>query len=653
MPNSSEPLNKNGQSKKGIEHKDRGKERVSTSPPQLTDGVLVVPVTKKKRPGTASAEASLKGHHASRRSSKGAAGSKEGPEITVFVKSGGPLTKRISLSADGAIKSDGSACLMSTGAARRVEVADIQQFAAFIGELPPNEALALGALRAGLPDQVKVVTKAKLLNGIAQPDIIARTGDDIIYRKGQPAFALLDFDTKGMPPHVVAELKHLDGFWEAMLSVLPALRDVARVVRRSTSAGLFRSDTGEQLRGSDGLHVYLTVQDGSDIERFLRALHARCWLEGLGWMMLGAAGQLLERSIVDRMVGGPERLVFEGDPVLVLPLQQDRESRRPVAIDGGELDTVAACPPLSIVEKAKFDDLRAKEAHRLAPQAATLRAAYVEQKAKDITERTGMSMPAARRVVERQCGGVLLPDVVLPFDDDEFAGCTVANVLGDPERFVGATMADPNEGPDYGRCVAKILRRSDGTVFIHSFAHGRTFYHLKLDAAAVRTAIERADKAAAAKTLRDLFMMADLDAQELEELRDLAHTRSGINKRTIAAMLKVARQEHAERQASRSTSAVSPSAPTHGSRLPTQPRTRPGWGRWRCLMRCLAHHQPCDRRHATSMMTSHERGRSGSPILTPSPQQKPTPTQKRSNYNDQAARTRTVGPLENERNGSC
>jgi hypothetical protein len=88
-------------------------------------------------------------------------------------------------------------------------------------------------------------------------------------------------------------------------------------------------------------------------------------------------------------------------------------------------------------------------------------------------------------------------------------------------------------------------------VFIHSFAHGRTVYHLKLDAAAVRAAIERADKAAAAKTLRDLFMMADLDAQELEELRDLAHTRSGINGRTIAVMLKVARQEYVDRQAKR------------------------------------------------------------------------------------------------------
>ena len=49
---------------------------------------------------------------------------------------------------------------------------------------------------------------------------------------------------------------------------------------------------------------------------------------GFGWYMVGAGGQLLERSIVDRMVGAPERLVFEGAPVLDPPLAQDQESRR-------------------------------------------------------------------------------------------------------------------------------------------------------------------------------------------------------------------------------------------------------------------------------------------------------------------------------------
>ena len=85
--------------------------------------------------------------------------------------------------------------------------------------------------------------------------------------------------------------------------------------------------------------------------------------------------------------------------------------------------------------------------------------------------------------MERQCDGVLLPNVELPFDDEDLAGCTVADVLADPDRFVGATLADPLEGIAYGRGKAKIMRRADGSLWIHSFAHGRTIYELKRDLA--------------------------------------------------------------------------------------------------------------------------------------------------------------------------
>ena len=200
---------------------------------------------------------------------------------------------------------------------------------------------------------------------------------------------------------------------------------------------------------------------------------------------------MLERSSVDRMVGAPERLVFEGAPILVPPLAQEQNSRRPITVDGVALDTVAACPPLTVVERAKIEEHKAKQAHQLAPERARARSSYVERKTGEIVERAGLSMAAARRVIGRQCEGILLSDVVLPFDDEEFVGCSVADVLRDPRRFVGATLADPIEGPDYGRCVAKVMRRQDGTVSIHSFAHGRTVYDLKYDAAAVRQAIEQ------------------------------------------------------------------------------------------------------------------------------------------------------------------
>ena len=291
-------------------------------------------------------------------------------QITVLAKSNGPLTKRISLAPDGFIQSDGNQCIMAFGTARRVEIASVHDLAAVIASLQSNEALTLGQLRADLPEQVEIVTKSRLdkLNGVARPEVIARTGDYIVFQPGRLTFALLDFDTKGMPPHVAAKLDALGDFWSAIVSVCPALANVARVTRRSTSAGLFRGDTGENLPGSNGLHVFIAVKEGGDIDRFLKTLHARCWLSGLGWLIIGAGGQFLERSIVDRVVGAPERLVFEGPPILDPPLAQDVASRQPTAIDGITLDTLAACPPLSIVEQARYHEARAKEEARLAPE---------------------------------------------------------------------------------------------------------------------------------------------------------------------------------------------------------------------------------------------------------------------------------------------
>jgi hypothetical protein len=271
----------------------------------------------KKRARADHAKAKSKSGDASRpNGGNGSASKAPKYEIIRFTKMDGPLTKRISLTDDGSVFSDGSACIMSRGTARRVQINDVGHLATQINSLTSTQALALGTLPANLPNEVKITTKAKLLNGVARPNVIARTADAVTYREGKPAFALIDTDSKGMPAAVKAKINELGGYWPALLAVLPELRNVARVTRRSTSSGLSRSDTGELLPGSENLHIYIAVKDGTDIDRFLRAFHVRCWLAGFGWRMVSKSGALLERSLVDRMVGGPERLVFEGAPIL-------------------------------------------------------------------------------------------------------------------------------------------------------------------------------------------------------------------------------------------------------------------------------------------------------------------------------------------------
>ena len=470
--------------------------------------------------------------------------------ITCFTKTDGDLTKHISLSADGTLISDGSACLMSHGTARRVTLDGPQQLAELIGQLQSHEAIGLGALRHDLPDQVEIVTKRGLdaLNGTAAPGVITRTADYIVYRPDQPAFALLDHDTKGMPAHIVNQLKHLGGFGPAIMSVLPEIGTAAQLMRRSTSAGIYLSDTKEKLPGSNGLHLYVAVRDGSDVPRFLQALHDRCWLAGLGWKMVGAGGQLLDRSIIDRTVAAPERLVFEGPPVLAPPLIQDIASRRPVATDGAMLHTRDICPPLTILERDRLQRLQAKEAQRLAPDSAWARAAFLAQQTETIATRTGVSQEAARRIAERQCEGILVPSVVLPFDFKDMHGCTVAEVLADPDRFVGATLADPLEGIEYGMCKAKVMRRTDGTLWIKSFAHGRTTYELKHDADAIAAIVAKAADAEAVDVIARLVAAGDIADHTVEQLVSALAQRCKVGKRTISRAIAHQRKERSRRQ---------------------------------------------------------------------------------------------------------
>ena len=237
--------------------------------------------------------------------------------------------------------------------------------------------------------------------------------------------------------------------------------------------------------------------------------------------------------------------MFEGAPVLVPPLAQDEASRRPQTVEGETIDTLDICPPLSIRELAELKKLRASAEQHLAPEAAKARETFIDQQVEKITKRTGISKRDAARVIACQIGGVLLPDIELPFDDEELAGKTVADVLANPDRFVGATLADPLEGVDYGSCKAKIMRRADGTLWINSFAHGRTIYELKPDARAVRAALEAASREEVVRKFVELVLLADLDPVDLEQLLGLVSERSGLGSRVIARTLKAARAKAA------------------------------------------------------------------------------------------------------------
>jgi hypothetical protein len=116
-----------------------------------------------------------------------------GTELTLFRKAGGILSKRITLTTKGRIKSDGSECRMSSGTARRTKLDSPASLAQLIDNMRSDEALSLGRLRDDLPEQVEIVCKRKL-NGGTVPGTIARSLDYIGFAPGAAAYMLLDHD---------------------------------------------------------------------------------------------------------------------------------------------------------------------------------------------------------------------------------------------------------------------------------------------------------------------------------------------------------------------------------------------------------------------------------------------------------------------------
>src|SRR5262249_16320104 len=197
------------------------------------------------------------------------------PELTLFINAHGALTKQFTLDADGnLVKTEGGQ--MAAGTARRIAIGDAQALADLIGTISSDQALALGSMRAGLPAQVTVITK-EALNGVTAPDVISRSREYLTFGEGRRGFCLGDFDRKGITAEVQNKLEQSGGFVPALEAVIPKLKNTGYVVRASTSAGLFRTDTGQRFADSGGIHLYLQIKDVSDSKRFLKTLHDRCW----------------------------------------------------------------------------------------------------------------------------------------------------------------------------------------------------------------------------------------------------------------------------------------------------------------------------------------------------------------------------------------
>ena len=118
---------------------------------------------------------------------------------------------------------------------------------------------------------------------------------------------------------------------------------------------------------------------------------------------------------------------------------------------------------------------------------------------------------------------------------------TVGDVLDDPARFAGETLADPIEGVADGRCKAKVMWDGVGLPFIHSFAHGHAVYRLRYDAAAVRARIAHAaDRRCGRRTGQAGRHGRPQRGRDRRRWSTMRRSRAGVGVRAIKATLKAA-----------------------------------------------------------------------------------------------------------------
>ena len=456
-----------------------------------------------------------------------------GVTFTIARKAGGGLlSKKISLGPDGKPVSDGSPCRMWAGDATRVEITSAAELADKINSLDQSEAIILGD-HIGEAETIRLVKDAE-----ADPSRgrYGRTLQTFKFPAGKPAFALLDFDQKAMPDDVAERIAALGGFEGTLASLVPGLAGCARVTRPSTSTGIYNKETGDQFPAGGGMHLYVIVKDGSDIPRFIRDVEKLAWLNGIGWIMIAKRGAKLIRSIVDTAVGSPERLVFEGPARVVPPLAQDQEARKAVAFEGGILDTRAACPPLTDDQERQYQAMVAAAKDALEPEAEASREAAAEEIAKE----QNIPIEAARKVVSASLAGNLLSYDAVEFDDPDLGVVEIADILADPERYDGETLADPIAGPEYGTCKAKLFYNGGGSVVVNSFAHGGGVYQLRHCPTYIASRIEEAGEDAPNVLARLAPFAGGIDAVTRERLRDLAAKFGKVGKRAVNEIFKQA-----------------------------------------------------------------------------------------------------------------
>lgn len=190
---------------------------------------------------------------------------------------------------------------MYAGHAESLEVPDLQALIPIINGMNTRQALAYGTI-AVPGDRHRIVTKDRQIDG----QTISRSRKFFEFKEGQEGILLIDYD----PPKNEKPLNGED-VMQMLGNVCPAIDTSEKLIISSASSYLYRKSDNECLKGAGGLHILVRVENAAEIPEIGKALNARLWLSGFGYIGKTEDGKDQVRSLIDTGVWQPERLSYE------------------------------------------------------------------------------------------------------------------------------------------------------------------------------------------------------------------------------------------------------------------------------------------------------------------------------------------------------
>lgn len=362
------------------------------------------------------------------------------PSITIFTSENGQLNK--SIHSDGTKTSN---ALLYKGKFISKEISTLKILQKEIKKIKPTQALGLGVNKHA---KIGVITSRN--NNPKN----ARSKENFEWNKNINII-LLDYDYfEGLK-----ECNSPSDFRSMLIDIDPIFSNAEMLILPSSSSRIFKDN--KLFLNSKGLHCYLMVK--GDVDTFKNNLWYSCWAKGYGAIKLASDGSVLSRTVFDKAVFSPERLIFESAPNLDDDLIQEKTT--PYYNKGVVLDISNMENHITKGQKIESDDK-----HKAKDSSKEKNNTYIKQNVRTLVKK-GYTETDATKIVKARTGeyGVIYTTDTITFQNGDT--CKAENLTREHNGMYCLDPIEPEAAP-------AIINISDETKNIWSFLHGGKKYEI-------------------------------------------------------------------------------------------------------------------------------------------------------------------------------